>query len=265
MKKLGAKDVIKMIGTHPIQFGLVLGSGLGNSLPLQKFKAFEYNDLVGFSEPSVTGHQGKLIIGSINKTRVAVLSGRTHFYESGKSDTMRGPIKFLAELGISRLLLTNAAGSLQDNIPTGSFMVIKDHINFSGLNPLIGEKSEARFLNLTSAYDKPIIEKILKAGKENNIAIKKGVYAWFSGPSFETPSEIQALRILGADAVGMSTVPEVILANFYGLRVAAVSVITNMAAGLSNERISHKQTKHIANLSRKKLEKLLISLLRNLP
>ena len=181
MKKLGAKDVIKMIGTHPIQFGLVLGSGLGNILPLQKFKAFEYSDLLGFSEPSVTGHQGKLIIGSINKTRVAVLSGRTHFYESGKSDTMRGPIKFLAELGISRLLLTNAAGSLQDNIPTGSFMVIKDHINFSGLNPLIGEKSEARFLNLTSAYDKPIMKKILKAGKENNIAT---VSAFFLPSSF---------------------------------------------------------------------------------
>ena len=135
-------------------------------------------------------------------------------------------------------------------------MVIKDHINFSGLNPLIGEKSEARFLNLTSAYDKLMVKKILKAGKENNIAIKKGVYAWFSGPSFETPAEIQALRILGADAVGMSTVPEAILANFYGLRVAAISVITNMAAGLSKERISHKQTKDIANLSRKKLGKL---------
>ena len=124
MKKLQAKDVRKIIGAHPIQFGLVLGSGLGNILPLKKIKVFGYDELVGFSEPSVTGHEGKLIIGLINNARVAVLSGRTHFYESGKPDTMRGPIKFLAELGISQLLLTNAAGSLQDNIPTGSFMVV---------------------------------------------------------------------------------------------------------------------------------------------
>ena len=141
-------------------------------------------------------------------------------------------------------------------------MVINDHINFSGLNPLIGEKSEERFLNLTKAYDNNMVKAIFTAAKENDLKINQGVYAWFSGPSFETPAEIQALRILGADAVGMSTVPEVILGNFFGLKVAAISVITNMAAGLSQETISHEQTKRIANSCEKKLEKLLISLLR---
>ncbi len=256
------KDVRQLIGEKPIKVALVLGSGLGSVLPLEKVKEFSYDELVGFNETSVTGHQGKLIIGSVLETKVAVLSGRTHFYENGKPDTMRGPIEFLTKIGTSYLFLTNAAGSLKQNIPTGSLMVIKDHINFSGLNPLIGEKSEERFLNLTKAYNANMIDALLLAAKQNNIEVSQGVYAWFSGPSFETPAEIQALRILGADAVGMSTVPEVILGNFFGLKVAAISVITNMASGLSQETISHEQTKLIANSCEKKLEKLLISLLR---
>ena len=261
--KLNEKDVKQLIGQTPIEVGIVLGSGLGNVLPLDKVKEFGYEELTGFNETSVTSHQGKLMIGSIHETKVAVLSGRTHFYENGKPDTMRGPIEFLAKLGISHLFLTNAAGSLKQKISTGSLMVIKDHINFSGLNPLIGEKSEDRFLNLTKAYDKGMIEALFTAAKQNDLKISEGVYAWFSGPSFETPAEIQALSILGADAVGMSTVPEVILGNFFGLKVAAISVITNMAAGLSEETISHDQTKRVASLCEKKLQKLLISLLRN--
>ena len=261
-EKMDWKDVRQLIGEKPIKVGLVLGSGLGRVLPLEEVKEFNYDELVGFNETSVTGHQGKLIIGSVLETKVAVLSGRTHFYENGKPDTMRGPIEFLTKIGTSHLFLTNAAGSLKQNIPTGSLMVIKDHINFSGLNPLIGEKSEERFLNLTKAYNENMIDALLLAAKQNNIEVSQGIYAWFSGPSFETPAEIQALRILGADAVGMSTVPEVILGNFFGLKVAAISVITNMAAGLSQETISHEQTKRIANSCEKKLEKLLISLLR---
>ncbi len=256
------QDVRQLIGGKPIKVGLVLGSGLGSVLPLEEVKEFSYDELVGFNETSVTGHQGKLIIGSVLETKVAVLSGRTHFYENGKPDTMRGPIEFLNKIGTTHLFLTNAAGSLKQNIPTGSLMIIKDHINFSGLNPLIGEKSEERFLNLTKAYNENMIDALLLAAKQNDIEVSQGVYAWFSGPSFETPAEIQALRILGADAVGMSTVPEVILGNFFGLKVAAISVITNMAAGLSQETISHEQTKRIANSCEKKLEKLLISLLR---
>ncbi len=262
-RKLNSKDISQLIGNTPVRVGLVLGSGLGRILPLKEVSEFDYEELADFDETSVTGHQGKLMIGSINETRVAILSGRTHYYENGKSDTMRGPIEFLTKLGISHLVLTNAAGSLRQNIPTGSLMVIKDHINFSGINPLIGEKSEERFLNLTKAYDNNMMKAIFTAAKENDLKINQGVYAWFSGPSFETPAEIKALSILGADAVGMSTVPETILGNFFSLKVAAISVITNMAAGLSKEKISHDQTKHIAKSCEKKLQKLLISLLRN--
>jgi len=262
-EKLNWKDVKKLIGGNSVKVGIVLGSGLGNLLPLKKIREFGYEDLAGFNGTSVSGHKGKLIIGSIDRTKIAVLSGRTHFYENGQPDTMRGPIEFLSKLGISHLFLTNAAGSLKQNIPTGSLMVIKDHINFSGLNPLIGENSESRFLNLTKAYDGNMINALLTAAKKNNLKISQGVYAWFSGPSFETPAEIKALSILGADAVGMSTVPEAILGNFFGLKVAGISVITNMAAGLSQETISHDQTKRIANLCEKNLQKLLISLLRN--
>ena len=177
---------------------------------------------------------------------------------------MRTPIKILKDLGVEKLVLTNAAGSLRSNIPTGSIMIIKDHINFSGVNPLIGENSEERFVNLTSAYDKDINNMILESGNENNIKIKEGVYAWFSGPSFETPAEIKAIQYLGADVVGMSTVPEVILARYFKIKVAGISVITNMAAGLSNENISHEQTKEIAKLSEKKLSNIIISLLRKI-
>ena len=177
---------------------------------------------------------------------------------------MRKPIQFLKHLGVKKLILTNAAGSLRENIPTGSIMVIKDHINFSGLNPLIGENSDQRFVNLTLAYDKEINKLILESGIENNIRIIEGIYAWFSGPSFETPAEINAVKYLGADVVGMSTVPEVILSRFFDIKVSGISVITNMAAGLSNENISHKQTKEIAKLNEKKLRDILISLLRKL-
>ncbi len=264
MKKIKINDIQKIIGKKKIDIGLVLGSGLGKVIPIKKKIEFEYNEIEGFNLPSVTGHSGKLLLGNIHNRLVAVLSGRTHFYENGKADTMRNPIKLLKDLGVKKLIVTNASGSLRKNIPTGSIMVIEDHINFSGLNPLIGENSEDRFVNLTVAYDKNINELILEAGNEQNINIKRGIYAWFSGPSFETPAEIKAIKSLGADVVGMSTVPEVIISRFFKIKVAGISVITNMAAGLSKETISHEQTKEIAKLSEKKLSKIIISLLRKL-
>ena len=262
--KLKVKDIKKNFGINVVKVGFILGSGLSNAIPLKDKITIDYNDIDGFNIPSVTGHSGKLVIGTIKKKSFAILSGRTHFYENGKADTMRTPIKILKDLGVEKLVLTNAAGSLRSNIPTGSIMIIKDHINFSGVNPLIGENSEERFVNLTSAYDKDINNMILESGNENNIKIKEGVYAWFSGPSFETPAEIKAIQYLGADVVGMSTVPEVILARYFKIKVAGISVITNMAAGLSNENISHEQTKEIAKLSEKKLSNIIISLLRKI-
>jgi purine-nucleoside phosphorylase len=176
---------------------------------------------------------------------------------------MRRPLELLRALGADRLILTNAAGSFRPEVPPGALMLLSDHINFSGRNPLIGEPTDARFVNMTNAYDPGLRRALAAAAAAEGVALPEGVYAWYSGPSFETPAEIRALGILGADAVGMSTVPEVILARFLGLRVAAVSVITNMAAGMSAEAISHDHTKAMAPLGAAKLERVLRRFLRD--
>jgi purine-nucleoside phosphorylase len=177
---------------------------------------------------------------------------------------MRLPLEVLEALGADSLILTNAAGSLVVGRGSGNLMLLSDHINFSGLNPLIGEPSDARFVPMTEAHDPALRAALTAAADAEGIALPEGVYAWYSGPSFETPAEIRAIRTLGADAVGMSTVPEVILARFLGLRVAAISVITNMAAGMSDEKISHDHTKAMAPVGAAKLERVLRRYLRGL-
>lgn len=176
---------------------------------------------------------------------------------------MRLPLEVFKALGGSKLLITNAAGSLTPECRPGDVMLITDHINFSGRNPLIGVEDDARFVPMKDAYNPVIRDALRRAAVSEGIDLPEGVYAWYSGPSFETPAEIRAIRILGADAVGMSTVPEVILCRFLGLEVAAVSVITNMAAGLSDEAISHAHTKAMAPLGAQKFESLLRHYLKN--
>jgi purine-nucleoside phosphorylase len=195
---------------------------------------------------------------------VAVFGGRAHYYESGRADAMRLPLEVLRALGAEALLLTNAAGSVNPAILPGDLMLLSDHIAFTGLNPLIGEPTDARFVPMTEAHDPGLRAALRAAAAAEGVALPEGVYAWFSGPSFETPAEIRAIRTLGADAVGMSTVPEVILARFLGLRVAAVSTVTNMAAGLSDEAISHEHTKAMAPLGAAKLDRVLRRFLRDL-
>ncbi len=251
-------------GDAPVRVGLVLGSGLGHLTAAVEGVAVPYADLPGFPHAGVSGHNPELVVGDLEGVRVAVFGGRAHYYESGRGDAMRLPLEVLKALGAEMLVLTNAAGSLRGDIRPGDLMLLSDHINFSGLNPLIGEKTDARFVPMTEAHD-PALRAGLKAAAEaEGVALAEGVYAWYSGPSFETPAEIRALRILGADAVGMSTVPEVILARFLGLRVAAVSTVTNMAAGLSDEKISHEHTKAMAPLGAAKLERVLRAWLRGL-
>ncbi len=195
---------------------------------------------------------------------MAVFGGRAHYYENGRSDAMRLPLEVLQGLGAGSLIVTNAAGSMRADIAPGDLMLLSDHINFSGLNPLIGEASDARFVPMTTAHDPDMRSALRAAAQAEDLPLAEGVYAWYSGPSFETPAEIRAIRILGGDAVGMSTVPEVILARFLGLRVAAISTITNMAAGLSSENISHEHTKAMAPLGAAKLERILRRYLRGL-
>lgn len=251
-------DLIRdRVGDAPVRIGLILGSGLGHLAEAVNGTAIDYSDLPGFPHAGVSGHNPKLVIGDLEGCRVAVFGGRAHYYESGKGDAMRLPLEVLKELGAEALILTNAAGSMRPDIPPGNLMLLNDHINFSGLNPLIGEPTDARFVPMTEAHDPALRAALKSAAKHQDIDLPEGVYTWYSGPSFETPAEIRAIKILGGDAVGMSTVPEVILARFLGLRVAAISAITNMAAGMSDENISHEHTKAMAPLGAAKLEKIL--------
>lgn len=254
----------RLAGDAPVRIGLTLGSGLGHIADTIDGTAIDYDDLPGFPHAGVSGHTPKLVIGDLEGVRVAVLGGRAHYYEKGQADAMRLPIEVLQALGAETVLMTNAAGSFRTDIPPGDVMLIRDHINFSGRNPLIGEPTDARFVNMTDAYDPAIREALAAAASSESIEMKDGVYAWYSGPSFETPAEIKALHILGADAVGMSTVPEVILARFFGLKAAAISTITNMAAGMSDEVLSHAHTKAMAPKGAEKLERILRAWLRSL-
>jgi purine-nucleoside phosphorylase len=262
-----ADDLARLVqsraGAAPVEFGLILGSGLGHLAGAVEGVAIPYADLPGLPHAGVSGHNPNLVIGNLEGRRVAVFGGRAHYYESGDPAAMRPALELLRALGADRLILTNAAGSLRPDIAPGDLMLLGDHVNFSGLNPLIGEKTDARFVPMTAAHDPALRAALRAAAEAEGVALPEGVYAWFSGPSFETPAEIRAIGRLGADAVGMSTVPEVILARFLGLRVAAISTITNMAAGLSDEAISHDHTKAMAPLGAAKLERVLRRMLRD--
>ncbi len=257
-----AEVVRARAGAEPVRLGLILGSGLGHLAGAVDGVAIPYAELPGFPHVAVSGHNPNLVVGTLEGVRVAVFGAREHYYENGNPSAMRVPLECLKALGAEALIATNAAGSLRADIGPGDLMLLSDHINFSGLNPLIGEKTDARFVPMTMAHDPDMRAALRASARAVGVALPEGVYAWYSGPSFETPAEIRAIKLLGGDAVGMSTVPEMILARFLGLRVAAISTITNMAAGLSNEQISHEHTKAMAPLGAAKLEQVLRHFLR---
>ena len=251
-----AADAIRArAGAEPVALGMVLGSGLGGLAGrIEEAVRIPYADLPGFPASGVTGHAGEVVLGWLGGARVACLAGRAHYYEHGDPRAMRGAIETLARLDVEALLLSNAAGSTRPEMGPGSLMVIADHLSWSGPNPLIGEPGDARFVDMSAAYDAELRARLLALDPD----LFEGVYAWFSGPSFETPAEIRAAATLGADAVGMSTVPETILARYFGLRVAGVSVITNLAAGLAAAPLSHDETKREADRAAARFERLAI-------
>ena len=249
--------VERLAGRTPA-VALVLGSGLGGLVDeIAEAVRIPYGDIPGVPHSGVSGHAGQVVAGLFNGTPVLMLAGRAHYYEHGNAAAMRPVLEILQGIGVTTLMLTNAAGSLDEQMPPGSVMLIEDHINFSGANPLIGEASDRRFVGLTNAYDADMRAAIERAATATGTPLHKGVYMWFSGPTFETPAEIRMARAMGADAVGMSTVPEVILARFLGLRVAAASVITNLAAGMTGAELSHQETKDIAPLGGARLAAIL--------
>lgn len=249
-----AADAIRARAGHePVALGVVLGSGLGGlAARVEDAVRIPYADLPDFPASGVSGHAGALVVGWLGGARVALLAGRAHYYERGDARAMRGAIEALARLEAEAVLLSNAAGSTRLEMGPGSLMAIADHLNFSGLNPLIGEGGDRRFVDMSAAYDAELRAR-LKALDEG---LFEGVYCWFSGPSFETPAEVRAAALLGADAVGMSTVPETILARYYGLKVAGVSVITNLGSGLGAAALSHAQTRAEADKAAARFETL---------
>lgn len=238
--------------------GLILGSGLGPFADtVEERTVISYDDLPGFPEAGVAGHAGQLVLGSVGGTPIAVMQGRAHYYEAANAAAMKVPIRTLQALGCETLLLTNAAGSTNREAGPGSVMLLSDHISFTGVSPLFGEKGDERFVDLTNAYDLDHRAAMEKHAADLGIVLYDGIYMWFCGPHFETPAEIRAASILGATAVGMSTVPEVILARHTGLRVAALSIITNFAAGMSDTLLSHEQTMRNAKVAAQSVQNLL--------
>ena len=232
----------------PAETAIILGTGLGAIADaLEGAVAVPYADLPGFPAAGVSGHAGRLVCGTWEGARVVVLEGRAHYYETGDAGAMRVPLETVARLGARHVIVTNSAGSLHMDWYPGSMALIADHINFSGLNPLIGTAGDDRFVPLAEAYDRHMRLRLKRAAVQAGVtALREGVYMWFSGPSFETPAEVKVAKLLGADLVGMSTVPEVILARRLGLRVAGLSVITNFATGISSGNPSHIETKDVA-------------------
>ncbi len=255
----------KIIKDHIKNFkpaiGIILGSGLKNFFASENIKhLLNYSLLPDFPQPTVKGHEGSLSFGYVNKVPVVCMSGRSHIYEGHSPTSLASPIRVLKDIGCRLLIITNAAGSLDEEMQAGSLMIITDHINWSGFNPLIGKNNDnygPRFSDMSDAYSKFFRDQLISVANKINQPIFEGVYCMYSGPNFETPSEISALKILGGNAVGMSTVPETIVANHCALPVVAISLITNLAAGISKNALSHEETLRNA----KKTEKSIISLL----
>ena len=254
---------MSVIADHQPHVGVVLGSGLGAvAEAVEDAAAIPYEDLPGFPRPTVEGHAGRVVLGWIGDVRVAVLQGRAHLYEGGDPDTVRTPIRSLRAAGAETLVLTNAAGSLRPEVGPGRLMAITDHINMTGANLLVGPNELSfgpRFPSMRDAYDPKLLHELRVAALAVGLPLAEGVYLAVTGPSFETPAEIRAFRSLGAHAVGMSTVQETIVARHCGLRVAAISAITNLAEGMSDEPLSHEQTLRDGERAAADLTRLLLN------
>ncbi len=239
-----ASSYVKKIIKEEPKIGLILGSGLGDLADrIEDRVEIKYKDIPEFPISTVKGHAGQLVFGKLSGKSVVAMQGRFHFYEGYPIEDVVLPIKVLIDLGIQSLVVTNAAGGVNKDFKPGDLMIITDHLNLAGQNPLIGknnDKEGPRFPDMSKAYDDEYIELARKIAKDLKLDIKEGVYAWFTGPTYETPAEVKMARYLGADAVGMSTVPEVIIANHRGIRTLGISCITNMASGVLDEVLSHE-------------------------
>lgn len=267
--EIAKKYLIEHLGSAP-EIAIVLGSGLGNfSDSLDSIKTCSYSDIPYFHQTTVVGHKGCLIIGESSGVKIVAMQGRFHPYEGYDFSDVVFPIRLLGLWGVKKLLLSNASGGINTDYKPGDLVIIEDHINLMGQNPLVGPNLEqlgTRFPDMTHAYNQKIANIIEQAAKNTNQKITRGIYCSVLGPSYETPAEIRMMRVLGADLVGMSTVPEVIAAHHMGIEVAAISCVTNHAAGVVDHPLSHDDVKIVAESVMQKFSELMtetISLLSN--
>jgi purine-nucleoside phosphorylase len=255
-----AKALLKHTHLRP-EIAIVLGSGLGAFADsLEHAHSIPFSEIENFPHSAVIGHAGRLVIGLCAGIPVAAMQGRVHYYEGHAMQQVVFPIRVLRALGCSAAIITNAAGGISDKLEPGCLVVITDHINFQGTNPLIGANDERfglRFFDMSSAYDPRFREIAMREGLNLRIKMHEGVYLAVSGPSYETPAEIRAFKMLGADVVGMSTVPEVIVARHMGMRVLAISCVTNLAAGISKKPLVHEEVLEVGAMVREQFMQLL--------
>ena len=258
------KDKLDVSGA----IGLILGSGLGEMADeIEDPKIINYEDIPNFPKPTVAGHAGQLVCGYLNGVKVLCMKGRFHFYEGHDMYTVAMPVRVMKLLGVKALVVTNAAGGVNRSFKPGTLMVINDFINFMGDNPLYGENLEEfgpRFPDMTKALDEKYTNLAIECGKKLGIDIKQGVYMGFRGPNYETPAEIRFAQTIGADAIGMSTVPELLTARHCSLPTVAISCITNMAAGITGEELSHIEVEETANRVKGQFKSLIKELITNM-
>ena len=258
------KYIQSIIGDFKPEIGVILGSGLGELADEYCDIAISYNDIPNFIKSTVKGHKGRLVFAQISGKNVVMMQGRNHFYEGHTMQEITYPIKVMKKLGVKNLILTNAAGGVNESFSAGDLMIITDHINNMGSNPLIGKNDDTlgeRFPDMTDVYKLDLIELTQKCAQYLNIDIQKGVYIANSGPSYETPAEIRMARLLGADAVGMSTVPEAIVANYCGMQVLGISCISNAASSSGGAALSHEEVIAATDKAKHKFKQLVVKII----
>lgn len=266
LKNIMIKRCLKIIKDIDPDFkptvSVILGSGLGQfSEQIKNKNEILYKDLPGFPQTSVKGHSGKLVFGSIKGTQLLVFQGRSHYYEKGDCNSMRAPIETIKSLGCNSLVITNSSGGINSEYKPGDVILVHDHINLTGMSPLVGEIGSAKFIDMSKTYDLQQRKIFIDLARNKGFELREGTYIWFSGPNFETPAEIKMAKLLGANVVGMSTIPEVILGRYYGLKISVLSLVTNMAAGVGDEILSHDLTIKMAKKGADSINYLLLGFL----
>lgn len=261
------KYIQEQIKDFKPQIGIILGSGLGDFADEHCSMVIPYKDIPEFENSNVKGHKGQLVFAEINGKNVVMMQGRYHFYEGHSMKTVTYPVKVMRKLGVETLIITNAAGAVDGSFIPGELMFITDHINFMGTNPLIGLNDDSlgtRFPDMSEVYSKDLIDMAEDTAEALSVEYQKGVYVATTGPSYESPAEIRMFRMLGADAVGMSTVPEAIVAKWAGMNVLGISCLTNYAAGISDSPLNHQEVIETANRVKENFKKLLAELIKKI-